>query len=130
MKGGPLHAVMGRLEVALPGAGKSSPKGSTAARQQHQAHPPSLERRAQLGASVPEGFLHRPVAQRGRLRPVKIKIDGAVMVAPESLMDVSAGIVGLRHNALRRPIIKNAIGARLRVASSRPEDFPVTLICR
>jgi hypothetical protein len=116
----------------------AKPGESTAAGQQHQAHPPLLERRAELGASVPEGVPDRLDTQRRRPGPVKVDVDGAVMAAADVLADaladvladVSTDLLGLAHGALRlQPLAKIAIGMTGRVPSSRPEDFAGSLIC-
>src|SRR5258707_7074100 len=70
----------------------AKPGESTAAGQQHQAHPPSLERRADLGASVPEGVPDRLGTQHGRPGPVKVDVDGAVAAAADVLADALADV--------------------------------------
>jgi hypothetical protein len=111
---------------------------STAAGQQHQAHPPLLERRAELGASVPEGVPDRLGTQRRRPGPVKVDVDGAVTAAADVLADaladvladVSTDLLSLAHGALRlQPLAKIAVGMTGRVPPSRREDFAGSLIC-
>ena len=107
----------------------AKPGESTAAGQQHQAHPPLLERRAKPGASVPEGVPDRLGTQRGGPGAVKVDVNGAVMAA-DALADVLADLLGLTHGGLRlQPMAKIAIGMTGSVPSSRPEDFAGSLIC-
>src|SRR5258705_11984801 len=95
----------------------AKPGESTAAGQQHQAHPPLLERRAQLGASVPEGVPDRLGTQHGRPGPVKVDVDGAVTAAADVLADALADVLaaaptdplGLAPRLLpRQPMAKTA----------------------
>src|SRR3954469_11589349 len=79
---------------------------STAVRRQHQTHPPLLERHAHRGErQQPEGVSDRPVAQRDRIRPIEIDVDGAVRAATNVLDDVLPDGLWLGHLALQWPLI-------------------------
>ena len=98
--------------------------GSTAVRQQHQTHPPLLERHAHLGERhQPEGVSDRPVAQRDRIRPIEIDVDGAVGRRRMSWKTSWRMACGWVMSALQRPLIGKS-------RSTSPDAFvPAGRLC-